>query len=311
MARRNRKGRPVDGILVLDKPAGITSNGALQQVKRLFQAAKAGHTGSLDPLATGVLPLCFGEATKLSQFLLDADKRYLTTMKVGVVTETGDADGEVVDELPVPSLDADKVEAVVSGFRGTIHQVPSMYSAIKVDGTPLYKLARQGIEVERKSREVTIQSLIVTDIREDEIDLDICCTKGTYVRTLVEDIGRALGSGAHVTALRRLQSGPFEIEKAVSLDELTALAETGDGFAAMDNLLQPMSSAVTDWPLVELTEITASYLEQGQPVLVANAPTCGWVQIHAETDREATRFLGVGEVLDDGRIAPRRLVKAR
>ncbi len=308
MGNRRRRGRPVDGILVLDKPSAMTSNGALQQVKRLFQAAKAGHTGSLDPLATGVLPLCFGEATKLSQFLLDADKRYVTTMKLGVVTETGDADGEVVSESEVPHFTQEDLEQIVDGFRGLISQVPSMYSAIKVDGQPLYKLARQGIVIERAAREVTIHELTVLDIRDDEIDLDIRCTKGTYVRTLVEDIGQLLGCGAHVTALRRLQSGPFKIEEAISLKELVAIAEEQD-VSALDELLQPMGTAVTDWPLVALTELTASYLQQGQPVQVANAPTCGWVQIHAETETEETRFLGVGEVMDDGRIAPRRLVR--
>lgn len=306
MSRRSRRGRPVNGILLLDKPAGMTSNGALQQAKRLFGAAKAGHTGSLDPLATGVLPLCFGEATKFSQYLLDADKQYETTARLGVKTATGDADGDVVETREVPELDEEHVEDVISGFRGKISQVPSMYSAIKVDGEPLYKLARQGIEIERKSREVTIHKLELLSLDGDNVNLRIACSKGTYVRTLVEDIGEELGCGAHVTALRRTKSGPFEIANAITMDELEALGTNEE----KDALLEPESAAVCQWPAIELTELTASYLKQGQAVQVANAPTAGWVRIFSEPSN-ANDFLGVGEVLEDGRIAPRRLVVPR
>ena len=302
-----RKGRKISGMLLLDKPAGLTSNAALQDVKRLYQAAKAGHTGSLDPLATGVLPLCFGEATKFSQFLLDADKRYLTRIRLGVTTETGDADGEIVAESPVPDLTEDQVEGCLADFRGEIEQVPSMYSALKHRGQPLYKLARQGIEVERKTRKVTIRQLTLVEMTPDSLVLDIHCSKGTYVRTLAEDIGKVLGCGAHVVELRRLASGPFNIEQAVTLDHLMALNDEA-GFDGLDKLLLPVASAVAHWPAVELPEMSASYLRQGQPVLVAKAPTSGWVRIFSESDNDETEFLGIGEILDDGRVAPRKLV---
>ncbi len=306
MARRKRRGRKVDGILLLDKPAGMTSNGALQQAKALYTAAKAGHTGSLDPLATGVLPLCFGEATKFSQFLLEADKRYLATVRLGVSTKTGDADGEVVQERDVPELE--NLEDLLAQFRGPISQIPSMYSALKVDGRPLYELAREGIEIERKSREVMIHHLHVVEKRKDELVLDILCSKGTYIRTLAEDIGNELGCGAHVCELRRLQSGPYKIEETVNMDTLESLRS--DGYNALDALLLPVSTAVKQWPSVDLTDITASYFCQGQPVQVAGSPTSGWVRVFSESSETNPKFVGVGEVMDDGRIAPRRLVVA-
>jgi len=305
MSRRGRKGRNISGILLLDKPAGITSNTALQIVKRLFDACKAGHTGSLDPLATGVLPLCFGEATKFSQFLLDADKRYQATFQLGVITDSGDADGKVLETRPVPEISDAKLESVLENYRGEISQVPSMFSALKVNGQPLYKLARQGIEIERKSRQVTIHELDVLERQQEQIKVDVHCTKGTYVRTLAEDIGLELGCGAHVVELRRLAAGPYTVDESVSMEELEALAEDK---AQLDVKLQPVSSVVKDWPQVELTEITASYIRQGQPVQIANAPTEGWVSIFSESDDPNEEFIGIGEVTDDGRIAPRRLV---
>jgi len=305
MGRRGRKGRNISGILLLDKPAGMTSNAALQTVKRLFNACKAGHTGSLDPLATGVLPLCFGEATKFSQFLLDADKRYQATVKLGVVTDSGDADGEVLERNEVPVLDDGSLEDVLEGYRGAISQVPSMYSAIKKDGQPLYKLARQGIEVEREARDIRIDKLVVLERpAADELVIDVHCSKGTYIRTLAEDIGRDLGCGAHVTGLRRTAAGPFGIAESVTMESLEAAEGHWD---ALDQLLLPVSEAVKNWPAVELTEITASYLRQGQPVQVANAPTEGWVRIFSEAgDKDA--FIGVGEITGDGKVAPKRLV---
>ena len=312
MARRSRKGRAVNGILLLDKPAGMTSNGALQEAKMIFSAAKAGHTGSLDPLATGVLPLCFGEATKFSQFLLDANKRYLTKIRLGVVTKTGDADGETLRTAEVPEISAAALEVMLDKFRGEISQVPSMYSAIKVNGQPLYKLARQGIEIERKSRQVTIFKMGLVSQSHAEIVLDITCSKGTYVRSIAEDLGEAIGCGAHVIALQRLESGPFGIEDTCSLETLRQLRESG-GIEAIDKMLLPESAAVKHWPAVELTELTASYLKQGQPVQISNAPTEGWVRIFSESSgarerKDNENFLGVGEILEDGRIAPRRLV---
>ena len=311
MVRRVRKGRDISGILLLDKPMGMTSNAALQQVKRLFNACKAGHTGALDPLATGVLPLCFGEATRFSRFLLEADKHYRARIRLGVSTDSGDADGEVVATKPVPEITDERLESVLDRYRGEITQVPSMFSALKVDGQPLYKLARQGIEVEREARPVTIYELKVQGRSSNEFTLDVRSSKGTYVRTLVEDIGRDLGCGAHVAGLRRLAAGPFKIEETVSVQHLEQLA--GEDRKSLNAKLQPVGAAVKDWPAVELTEVTASYLRQGQAVQVANAPTDGWVSLFAETrvaetSKPSMAFIGVGEILDDGRVAPRRLV---
>jgi tRNA pseudouridine55 synthase len=304
MGCRSKKGRNVSGFLLLDKPAGITSNAALQAVKKLFNANKAGHTGSLDPLATGVLPLCFGEATKFSQYLLDADKRYLARIKLGVTTDSGDADGKILETKDVPVIDEAELENVLANYRGEIAQIPSMFSALKVDGQPLYKLARQGIEIERKERIVQIYQLDVVDRCEDEITVDVRCSKGTYVRSLAEDIGRDLGCGAHVNGLRRIGAGPFTIGETVTMDELEALA----GFDQLDEKLLPISSSVKSWPSVALTDITASYVRQGQAVQVANAPTQGWVSLFEEMTDIDDEFIGVGEIQEDGKIAPRRLV---
>ncbi len=303
--RKGRKGRNVNGILLLDKPAEITSNAALQTVKRFYNAAKAGHTGSLDPLATGLLPLCFGEATKFSQFLLDADKRYIARVKLGVTTDSGDADGEVIETKLVSDISDRRVEEVIAHYRGETIQVPSMFSAIKVDGQPLYKLARQGIKVEREGRPIRIYDLQVSERGIDEFTLRIHCSKGTYVRTLVEDIGRDLGCGAHVTGLRRLSAGPFVESESVSMSQLEVLQ---DDWNELDRLLLPVSAAVKEWPVVQLTEVTAYYFRQGQPVQVSNAPTDGWVGIYKESSERVDVFIGVGEILGDGRVAPRRLV---
>ena len=303
---RRRRGRPVDGILVLDKPAGLSSNQALQTAKRLYAAAKAGHTGSLDPLATGVLPLCFGEATKFSQFLLDADKAYESTLALGRATDTGDAEGTIIEEADASAVSAADVEAALEQFRGQIEQVPSMYSAIKKDGQPLYKLARQGVEVERKARLVEIKRLELRDFRAGqapEADIYLECSKGTYVRSLAEDLGRALGCGAHVRTLRRTQAGPFGLQDSIGLDALEAL-KAGGQLAEMDRLLLPADAALGGMPLVRLSESGGFYMRQGQPVLVPNAPCNGMVRVALETGE----FLGVGEILDDGRVAPRRLI---
>jgi tRNA pseudouridine55 synthase len=301
-----RRGRAIDGILVLDKPAGVTSNGALQMVKRLYSAAKAGHTGSLDPLATGVLPICLGEATKFSQYLIDADKAYRSTFVFGVTTASGDADGEELERIDAGALDAARVEGALAAFRGAIEQVPSMYSAIKKDGQPLYKLARAGIEVERAARAVTIFELALEAFRpgsRPEADLYIRCSKGTYVRSIAEDLGRALGCGAHVKVLRRVQAGPFGEADCVAPTTLEAL-RSREAWAEMDRLLRPADVAVAALPDVVLAEAAGFYLRQGQPVRVPQAPAQGLVQLHTATGE----FVGVGEILDDGRVAPRRLV---
>ena len=303
---RRRHGRPLDGILVLDKPPGLTSNRALQMAKRLYGAAKAGHTGSLDPLATGVLPLCFGEATKFSQYLLDADKAYTSSFVLGVATATGDAEGEVLATQDASGVTRDHIERALESFRGEIDQVPSMFSAIKHDGKPLYKLAREGREVERKARHVVIKQLELRAFRpgkKAEVDIYLECSKGTYVRSIAEDLGKALGCGAHVSALRRTRAGPFEIADSVTLNTLEAL-KSNEQVAAMDKLLLPADTALGGLPLVKLSESGGFYLRQGQPVQVPNAPCNGMVRVALETGE----FLGIGEILDDGRVAPRRLI---
>jgi tRNA pseudouridine55 synthase len=286
----------------LDKPIGITSNAALQEVKRLFHAAKAGHTGNLDPLASGMLPICLGEATKLSAYLLDADKVYIGTCKLGVRTSTADAEGEIVDERAVPELTGTLVDELLQRFRGEIEQIPPMHSAIKQNGQPLYKLARQGIEVERKPRQVTIYELKILRLDSDEIELYVHCSKGTYIRTLVEDIGEALGCGAHLSQLRRTRVGPFPEEGMVTLDTLREEAE--DGPEALDHYLLPLDHALGNYPEVTLTESSLFYVRQGQAVQVPQGPTEGWVRLFDS----AGGFVGVGAVLDDGRIAPKRLI---
>ena len=301
MARRRSHGRDVSGIVLLDKPVGMTSNAALQQVKRLFNANKAGHTGSLDPLASGLLPICLGEATKVSGFLLDADKAYLGTCKLGVRTTTADAEGEVIEQGPVGDLSIAQVEEVLKQFKGPIEQIPPMHSAIKQNGQPLYKLAHQGKTVERKPRAVEIYTLDVLRLEGDELDISMHCSKGTYVRTLAEDVGQALGCGAHLSALRRTLVGPFDIEQAVTLVQLQERA--AQDFAALDEVMLPIDYALRDWPEVSLSEDSAYYLCRGQAIQVPQAPTSGWVRLSS-----GERFLGVGEILEDGRVAPRRLV---
>jgi tRNA pseudouridine55 synthase len=301
MARRAR-GRDITGIIVLDKPIGESSNRSLQRVKRLFNAAKAGHTGSLDPLATGVLPLCLGEATKLSQFLLDADKRYRTTVRLGVKTASGDSQSEVLDTRPV-NVTRKQVEDCLEQFRGEIVQVPSMYSALKHQGVPLYKIARKGGEVVRKEREVTVFRLDLLDFLGDEVDLDISCSKGTYIRTIADDLGDALGTGGHVTALRRLQSGPFLESDAVTIDQLELAAATG-GPENLDQFLMPADLAVEHLPRTDMPAATADFVRQGQAVIVNGLPRTGLVRMYDEKG-----FFGIGKILDDGRVTPVRLLK--
>jgi len=287
-------------VLLLDKPAGMTSNAALQAAKRLLNACKAGHTGSLDPIATGVLPLTFGEATKISQFLLNADKRYWVRIQLGVSTRTYDSEGEVTQTRPV-QVTARQVEAALSRFRGDIEQVPPMYSAIKQGGRALYELAREGVEVAREPRRIAIHELRFLTLDGDRLELEIACSKGTYVRTLAHDLGETLGCGAHVTALRRLSVGALSIDSAVTLDELEALPEPVDRAGR----LRPADEALDFMPRVILTRLAAHYLRQGQPVSVPLAGQPGtWVRLY----EEERGFLGMGEVLEDGRVSPRRLM---
>jgi tRNA pseudouridine55 synthase len=306
MGRRHRHSnqRRVNGILLLDKPSGLTSNAALQAVKKLYRARKAGHTGSLDPLATGLLPICFGEATKVSGFLLDADKDYRVTCKFGERTTTGDAEGEVLEQRPVEDLSEDRLREVMQGFLGDIEQIPPMYSALKHKGERLYKLAREGVEVEREPRQVTIHALELLTLTPPLAEIRVHCSKGTYVRTLVEDIGEALGCGAYVSGLRRLGVGPFDDSQMIDMEGLQAVASESEH--ALDQLLLPLESGLAQWPDVRLSSDAAFYLRQGQPVLVPKAPTAGLVRLY----EGESRFLGVGEILDDGRVAPRRLMVA-
>jgi len=305
--------RNLDGILILDKPTGITSNAALQIVKRLFRAQKAGHSGSLDPIASGLLPICFGEATKFSRFLLESDKHYILTAKLGVRTDSGDCEGKIISEQPVPLLSLQEIERALDKFRGNIQQIPSMYSALKYNGQPLYKLAREGITVERAAREITVYSFSLlshqadtnTDALTNTLTLEVKASKGTYVRTLVDDLGELLGCGAHVTSLRRLGAGPYTESQMLSLPMIELLASQ-DNINGLDNCLLSLDSSVSTYPNLKLSEAAAFYLRQGQPVIVPYAPTSGWVRLTLGNDR----FLGVGEILDDGRVAPRRLVAA-
>ena len=310
MARRRNRGRSVNGIFLLNKPLERSSNQALQRVKNLFDANKAGHTGALDPLATGVLPICLGEATKFSQFLLDSDKHYRSTFTLGVATETGDCDGDVVSQADASALSQDQVESAIEAFRGEIQQIPSMYSALKHNGQPLYKLARQGIEVEREARTINIYKYEILDFRPGpraELDVEVHVSKGTYVRTLAEDLGAALGCGAHVSALHRHIAGPFTEQETMTLPELEKLRESCEA-PELDYLLKPMDIAVADRMAVELSEIVAGYFQLGQEVMSTQAFRNGQEGDIVRVFREGGDFLGVGTVTEDGKVAPKRLV---
>lgn len=288
--------RRVDGVLLLDKPIGMTSNAALQKARWLFNAAKAGHTGTLDPLATGLLPLCFGEATKFSSTLLDADKTYLATARLGIITDTADAEGKVLAECPVTVSEAD-VRSVLPRFSGEIEQVPPMYSALKQDGKALYELARQGIEVERAPRKVRIHALEMTAWYGDSFDLRVDCSKGTYIRTLAADIGTVLGCGAHLSALRRTRVGALNIDQSVTLDAIETLPPD-----ARDTLLQPTDALLANLPVAQLNELEATRMLQGQPVRWAGESSC----LHRLFGPQG--FIGLGECDADGWLKPKRLV---
>jgi tRNA pseudouridine55 synthase len=297
---RRKKGRDIHGMLLLDKSAGMTSNGAVQRVKRLFQANKVGHTGSLDPIATGLLPLCLGEATKLSSFLLNTDKRYFTRVRLGQATTTADSEGEILAEKPVPLLDAALLESILQPFRGEIEQLPPMYSALKHQGRKLYELARKGVEVERQPRPVNIYELRLLGFGPDWLELDVHCSKGTYIRTLADDIGAALGCGGHVEQLRRTAVGTFTLAQSVSFEHLETLTDE-----ERLNYLLPFSAIAEELPAFSLANDVAFFLRKGQPVFAPNAPTAGLLRLFTRDGA----FIGVGEVTDDGMIAPRRLVQ--
>lgn len=308
MARRP-KGRFIDGIVLLDKATGMSSNFALQRVKRFFNANKAGHTGALDPLATGMLPVCLGEATKFSQHLLDADKRYLVTAKLGQRTDTSDSDGEVVQTRPMDFTET-QLLAALEHFRGDTMQVPSMYSALKYQGQPLYKYAREGIDVPREARPIRVFELNFIKLEGDELTLDIHCSKGTYIRTIIDDLGEMLGCGAHVIMLRRTQVAQYPYAKMVTLEQLEALVAKAqeqqiEPSLLLDPLLLPMDTAVADFPEVNVPDASAAYLMQGQAVRVAGLEADKLVRI---TLGDARRFVGIGAMNDDGLLAPKRLI---
>lgn len=303
MAKR-KKGRSIDGIVILDKAIGISSNRALQEVKRIFDAQKAGHTGSLDPLATGVLPLCLGEATKVSQFLLDSDKKYRAKLKLGVRTDSGDCEGNVLESCADFQVSQLQIEEALTPFRGEIEQVPPMYSALKVNGVPLYKMARKGQTIEREARRITVYSIEMTAFEGDELELEIACSKGTYIRTIADDLGQALGCGAHIIALRRTQAGVFTEADCVTTQRLIQECDSG-GLSVIDKHLIPMDKAIADLPEVVLPSVTASFIKNGQPVLVRHLPEEGLVRLYEEG-----QFIGIGCIDDDGKVAPRRLIVA-
>lgn len=295
--------RALNGLLLLDKPRDMSSNKALQICKRLFAARKAGHTGSLDPLATGLLPIYFGEGTKFSQYLLGADKTYLVTARLGVRTASGDAEGDIVMTRPTPALTLTELEKIFDQFRGEIQQTPSMYSALKHQGQPLYKLARQGITINRESRKLTVYRLIVLSFSADSVQFELHCSKGTYVRTLVDDFGEVLGCGAHVTELRRLSVGAFNATQMIGLETLRQQYES-EGSESLDRHLLPVQAGLSHWPELSVGESAAFYLRQGHPVVIAQAPLAGWVRLV----NKQNQFIGIGEIQEDGRVAPKRLV---
>ncbi|OIQ25211.1 tRNA pseudouridine(55) synthase TruB [uncultured Vibrio sp.] len=308
MARR-RKGRPVNGVILLDKPTGISSNDALQKVKRIYFAQKAGHTGALDPLATGMLPICLGEATKFSQFLLDSDKRYVVKAKLGERTNTSDSDGEVVETREV-NVTQEQLERCVASFKGETDQVPSMFSALKHQGRPLYEYAREGIEVPRESRKITVYSIELLRFEGDEIEMEVHCSKGTYIRTITDDLGEMLGCGAHVTYLRRTGVAKYPYEKMVTLEQLNELLEQAERDEVaprelLDPLLMPMDTAVEDLPEVNMNAELTDLVQHGMPVQVFGAPAEGTVRM---TSGDEKLFIGVATIDDDGRVAPKRLV---
>ena len=295
MAKR-KSGRDVHGIILLDKRLGLSSNQALQEVRRLLNANKAGHTGSLDPLATGVLPLCFGEATKVSALMLDDDKRYTVTMKLGVMTDTGDCEGQIVAEMPVPSFDEPQLQQCLQSFLGDIDQVPPMYSALKHQGKKLYELAREGKTVERPARRIRIDELNILAFDAASITLDVACSKGTYIRSLTEDIGHALGSCATVTVLRRTAAGMFGIEQTHTWPELQAMsAET------LQAILLPVDLPLQGIPPLSLEDEQALRIQQGQQIFIDDLQVGPVRLYHQQT------FLGLGEILLNGKLAPKKI----
>ena len=303
MSKPRKRGRDIHGVFLLDKPQGMSSNDIMQKVKRIFQANKAGHTGALDPLATGMLPICLGEATKFSQFLLDADKRYLVTAKLGERTDTSDAEGQIFDTREV-NVKTPEILTALEQFRGDILQVPTMFSALKHNGKPLYEYARQGITVEREARPITIFELNFIEYNAPYLTLEVHCSKGTYIRTLVDDLGEALGCGAHVTMLRRTAVADYPTEKMLDWHALQSLAEQQD-LALLDALLLPMDTAVAKLPALTLNESQTQGIGFGQRIKFDNPNRLqGQVRLFSHENR----FLGVAVIDENNVIRPQRLV---
>ncbi|MEG9487599.1 tRNA pseudouridine(55) synthase TruB [Mannheimia bovis] len=303
MSRPRKRGRDIHGVFLLDKPQGMSSNDVLQKVKRIFQANKAGHTGALDPLATGMLPICLGEATKFSQFLLDSDKRYLVTAKLGERTDTSDAEGEIFETREVNVTESD-ILATLEQFRGDILQVPTMFSALKHNGKPLYEYARAGITIEREARPITIFELNFIEYNAPFLTLEVHCSKGTYIRTLIDDLGEVLGCGAHVTMLRRTSVANYPIDKMISYADLQKLAEN-QPLAELDCHLLPMDTAVSNLTKINLTEQQTKAVGFGQRVRFDNPNQIyGLVRLYSDN----AQFLGVAEVTCDNVIRPNRMI---
>lgn len=290
--------RNINGILLLDKPLGYSSNQALQKVKWLFQSAKAGHTGTLDPLATGLLPICLGEATKFAQHVTDANKTYIANLKLGIKTTTGDAEGEIISTKPV-NVNQIQFDQACRQFLGEISQVPPMYSALKHEGKALYEYARAGVEIERKPRKVTIQRIVVNAFVGNEATITVACSKGTYIRTLAEDIGATLGCDAHLTGLRRIETAGYEIKQAITIEVLESLS-----IEMRDQQLLTVDSAVSGLPQVTISADLAFYFRQGQAVWLSGVLANDEMRVYEESGL----FIGIGKLLADGKIAPKRLV---
>jgi len=294
-----RTKRAIHGVLLLDKPLGFSSNQALQKVKWLFSAAKAGHTGTLDPLATGLLPICLGEATKFAQYVTDADKTYHATIKLGMTTNTGDAEGEVLVTKPV-NISQAQFESACAKFVGTISQTPPMYSALKHEGKALYEYARAGVDIERKARQVNIQNISIHTFAVDMATITVACSKGTYIRTLAEDIGAALGCGAHLIGLRRIETAGYLLVDAVKIEQLEALSQE-----QRDALLLPVDSAIESLPKIVLDADAEHFVMQGQAVWQSGKTPEGDLRLYSENNQ----FLGLGFLQDDGKVAPKRLIQ--
>ncbi|PPD31487.1 MAG: tRNA pseudouridine(55) synthase TruB [Methylomonas sp.] len=293
---KRKSGRDVHGIVLLDKRQGVSSNKALQEIRRLLNANKAGHTGSLDPLATGLLPLCFGEATKVSALMLDDDKRYQVTFRLGVMTDTGDSEGIVIREMPVPSFTEAELLDCLQQFTGPIEQVPPMYSALKHHGKKLYELAREGQIVDRPPRRISIHKLTLLAFDQESVTLDVCCSKGTYIRSLAEDIGHAMATCATVTELRRTAAGIFAIEQAYTLEQLQSMNS-----AQLTECLIAVDAPLSDIPAISLTPEQAININHGQQILFTGQPM-GTVRMYSQQT-----FLGLGEILLNDKLAPKKI----